>query len=138
MKKQRNRVLAVILAIAMIAGNISGLSISVSAQGTDGDSSLGNSPCYYAQELVAEYDFGTGITKDTVYTQEKGYGFRDVTYPNAAPGWVSSVYYPRVPAYSETAGYVNTVSGSTTGTDVLEISGKGASGNTSCNGESSL
>ncbi|OYO51482.1 hypothetical protein CG709_19470, partial [Lachnotalea glycerini] len=41
--------------------------------------------------------FGEGkdISKDTLFSEEIGYGYSDVTYQEEAPGWVSNVYYPR-------------------------------------------
>lgn len=122
MKKRKRRVLAILLAVTMIAGNVAGTGLPVAAQEISGNTS---GYTHYAEEqLIAEYNFGTDITKDSVYTPDTGVGFRDVAYPNEAAGWVSGVYNPRDPVYTEAAGYVNTVSGGAISADVLEISGK--------------
>ncbi len=122
MKKRKRRVLAVLLAVTMTAGNAAGTGLPVAAQEISGNTS---GYTHYAEEqLIAEYNFGTDITKDSVYTPDAGVGFRDVAYPNEAAGWVSGVYNPRVPVFTEAAGYVNTVSGGAISADVLEISGK--------------
>lgn len=43
--------------------------------------------------------FGTkadnGVTSKDLYSDETGFGFSDLTYPEAAPGWQGNVYYPR-------------------------------------------
>lgn len=43
--------------------------------------------------------FGTkadnGVTSKNLYSDESGFGFSDLTYPEAAPGWQGNVYYPR-------------------------------------------
>ena len=43
--------------------------------------------------------FGTkadnGVTSKNLYSDETGFGFSDLTYPEAAPGWQGNVYYPR-------------------------------------------
>lgn len=43
--------------------------------------------------------FGTkadnGVTSKDLYSDETGFGFSDLTYPEAAPGWQGNVYHPR-------------------------------------------
>ncbi len=48
--------------------------------------------------VIADFKFGSdnGITSETVYSEETGYGFSDVDYNTEADGWVNNVYYPRV------------------------------------------
>lgn len=48
--------------------------------------------------VIADFKFGTDndVTSESVYSEERGYGFSDVDYNTDPAGWVSSVYYPRV------------------------------------------
>ncbi|MFD1401268.1 rhamnogalacturonan lyase family protein [Robinsoniella peoriensis] len=43
--------------------------------------------------------FGTkpvnGVTSKNLYSEETGFGFSDLTYPEEAAGWQGNVYYPR-------------------------------------------
>jgi fibronectin type 3 domain-containing protein/lysophospholipase L1-like esterase len=118
-KKMRSKVLATLLAVSLTAGSVPSFTMPVIAQSGDGSYTD-----YANDELVADYKFGTDVTQETLYTQEEGYGFSNVEYLTAAEGWVGAVYIPRVPAYTDGAGYVKTVSGSALSTDVLELSSK--------------
>ncbi len=74
-----------------------------------------------APEGEGTYTFGDSqiVTSDSLYTSESGYGFSDVTFPNAASGWSGGVYTPRdVQITKGSAGYVTGYN------DYLEIRSK--------------
>ncbi|WP_099470068.1 rhamnogalacturonan lyase family protein [Konateibacter massiliensis] len=67
------------------------------------------------------YYFGTSkdISSETLFSDEAGYGFSDVTYPDEAKGWVSGIYYPRTSLVEQsTASFVED------GSDYTAISSK--------------
>ncbi len=74
----------------------------VADQGDDGFDN------FHEDLTVADIRFGTNgnVSSASVYSKDNGYGFSDVDYSQAAAGWVSNVYYPRVPAVSAGAGNV--------------------------------
>lgn len=118
-KKLKSKVIVALLVISMVASNVSGFTIPVSAQSGGGDYTN-----YATDVLVKDFNFGTDVTGDTLYTPETGYGFSDVDYPNPANGWVNGVYNPRIPVYTEKASYVQAVSGSALSVNVLESGSK--------------
>lgn len=67
---------------------------------------------FIEDEVIADFAFGSDITTSSVYDEAKGYGFSKVEFPNAAAGWVSNVYYPRVESVTKSdASYVSDVEG---------------------------
>ncbi len=63
-------------------------------------------------EVIADFAFGSDITTSSGYDEAKGYGFSKVEFPNAAAGWVSNVYYPRVESVTKSdASYVSNAEG---------------------------
>ena len=73
----------------------------IADQGEDGYAN------FMEDTVIADIKFGEdrSVSSGNVYNEEKGYGFSDVDYSEAAKGWVNNVYYPRVPAV--TAGASN-------------------------------
>jgi len=70
----------------------------------------------YAQAKVYMLGTGKDIDKSTIFNQSTGYGFSDVTFDEAAQGWVSSIYNPRKSTVtSGAASYVDNA------TDYLKI-----------------
>ena len=107
MKLRRKKVLSVLLAIALLLTDmIQGSFMPVSAAAD----SLSYSDLTM-NKLIAEFDFGTDVTETSVYNDEKGYGFEDVSYPFEAAGWVNNVYTPRTRTVSGSAMMVSTVTG---------------------------
>ncbi len=53
--------------------------------------------------VVADFLFGTdnGISSESGYSEETGYGFSDVDFDEDPIGWSGSVYYPRVANVTE-------------------------------------
>ncbi|WP_022770383.1 rhamnogalacturonan lyase family protein [Butyrivibrio sp. NC2007] len=53
--------------------------------------------------VVADFLFGTdnGISSESVYSEETGYGFSDVDFDTDPVGWSGNVYYPRVANVTE-------------------------------------
>ena len=102
-KKKLKKGISVVVAIAMIAGNMSfaGMGTINAYADTEGYviSSVSDD-----EELIltgaaatGTYAFGSGkkVTSSTVYSDSTGYGFSDVTFNEAAKGWVGNVYYQR-------------------------------------------
>ncbi len=75
----------------------------ISDQGVDGYEN------FVEDTVIADIRFGSGkdASSADVYSEEKGYGFSDADYSEAAKGWVNNVYYPRVPAVSAGAAHVS-------------------------------
>ena len=55
----------------------------------------GNYRDFTENTQVLSWNLGTDLTKEDVYSAEKGYGFSDVEFNTDAPGWVNGVYMPR-------------------------------------------
>ena len=115
-KKQKKRALSILLMISLIVSSISAKPIPAYA-----DSSEGSHSHYSSDELVAEFYFGTEVTKDTVYSPDVGYGFTTVEYLDPAPGWIEGVYYPREPMVSHSSDYVNAVMASSDANENLDL-----------------
>jgi lysophospholipase L1-like esterase len=84
MQPKYKKILANGLSMAMIVSSLSGIVTPAFA--------------VKAAENTVTYSFGTNgnVTNATIYDVAKGYGFTDISYPNAAAGWVSNIYNPRV------------------------------------------
>ncbi|MGN1187009.1 MAG: hypothetical protein ACI4R6_00825, partial [Lachnospiraceae bacterium] len=86
-KRGIRRGMSVLLSVAMIAGSIS-LS-DVNAVPVNAAS--------IAKASAGTYTMGQGgrISATTLFNEDTGYGFSDVSYPDEAKGWDGAVYYPR-------------------------------------------
>ncbi len=63
---------------------------------------------YTEDTVIADISFGTDkdVSSEDVYSEDNGYGFKDVDYSETAVGWSGGVYYPRVASVSEGASHV--------------------------------
>lgn len=62
---------------------------------------------FMADEVVGDFLFGREVTDTSVFSEKKGYGFREEEYREPAGGWQEGVYYPRKLTKDEPgAGYV--------------------------------
>ncbi|SCP98236.1 rhamnogalacturonan lyase family protein [Anaerobium acetethylicum] len=108
-KGSKKRAFAWLLALSLSAGNLTGYSMPVYAEA---GGTINDYAAYVSDETVADFRFGTDITKASVYDSAKGYGFSDVSYPNAAEGWISNVYNPRKAVVTESSsGFVSDAAG---------------------------
>ena len=83
-KRGIRRGMSILLSVAMIAGSISLSDVNaVSVEAADA--------------ATGTYTMGQGgkISAATLFSEDKGYGFSDVSYPQEAKGWDGAIYYPR-------------------------------------------
>lgn len=73
----------------------------------------------FAEEKTYTFGSNKDISKDTLFSEEIGYGYSDVTFPDEAAGWVSHIYYPRESNVTQSA-----ASFVEDGEDYAEISSK--------------
>ncbi|MBN2222479.1 MAG: hypothetical protein JW708_09765, partial [Vallitaleaceae bacterium] len=85
--------LSLLMTIALLFGSIS--TSTLFAQEETGN--------IYAAAKAYGLGSGKEITAATLFSQESGFGFSDVTFPDAAAGWVGSIYVPRVSSVTEGA-----------------------------------
>ena len=113
-KKNIRKSVSLLLSVAMVAGSVSLSDVGAVTVNAAGKASTVNA-------ATGAYAMGKGqkVNASTLFSAETGYGFSDVTYPDAAKDWVGGVYYPR--EEKVTAGSASYV---TDGDGYLEIASK--------------
>ena len=113
-KKNIRKSVSLLLSVAMVAGSVSLSDVgAVTVNAAEKASAVNAATGAYAMGK------GQKVNASTLFSAETGYGFSDVTYPDAAKDWVGGVYYPR--EEKVTAGSASYV---TDGDGYLEIASK--------------
>ena len=89
-KKNIRKGVSLLLSVAMVAGSVSLSDVGAITVNAAEKASAVNA-------ATGAYAMGKGqkVNASTLFSAETGYGFSDVTYPDAAKDWVGGVYYPR-------------------------------------------
>ncbi|MFQ9511468.1 MAG: GDSL-type esterase/lipase family protein, partial [Lachnospiraceae bacterium] len=103
-RSKTKKCLALLLAATLIIGNVETVGAlpmdeeTYASMESESEVDTTELETMNTKSVQSSYLFGTkqenGVTKETLFNTERGYGFNDVTFPTEAKGW-DNIYYPR-------------------------------------------